>query len=753
MFNGYKGLFSYNIFDWSELKVSENMIQYVSAASNGDTDAMAKLYSRTLKASYFLALSLSNDKDSALEITKKAYSKAFCTIDKLKKPEAFEIWMKQNVALAYKEGAKFVFADADGDAIENSSEFLSEEIYNNEEASAKILAAVSELSPELRAALVLHYNNGMPVNILAKFFAVSESTANALLGKARKEVLSSIEVNTSETENGALPVLTKIFQRAATETLIENSAVRDIFIYAIDAYEASKPAVPVQTEEPAPLIEDISSFSDSAESNDQPESVNSPEVSQTVDVPVVSGDENVVSFKQKINEILDREDVPYSADVTDSPVAPDQESYNSPIAEQIPEKQEDVDVPVFVSEDRTQEAIDHFSDYNTSEERNVTTPVNNKKNNKKSTKPNLKINKKMLAIIGACLGVILIVILAVSFGGNDNKPSVNEDQGSVDTLAAGYDWRAGGFAECTEISYLDENCLSFKSVSTGKYGLLDYQGNVILQPLYDGFRHCRTGRDYSGSGAYHSLVIIGSDEYEFTVSNGEVIIPDTPHLDHVLNSESLGEKSFEERDRFFEGYAAARKDGKWGYISEEREKKVIPYEYEAVNEYPSALDYAGSDYCRPVTDGHIAVKKNGMMGIINLENDIVVPFEYSNIMPGDNGVYIACKGGTWGVILLGDAVSTFKGINISIDAIVPDDGNIEDTTGGTVDYDSYKVVDESASVREGAGADYDKIGELEYGDTVRGYETKTASNGKKWVKVKHEGKYGWVSIINLEKDD
>ena len=196
--------------------MSENIIQYVAAAANGDTDAMAKLYSRTLKASYFLASTLTDDSAAALEITKKAYAKAFCTIDKLKKPEAFEIWMKQNVALVYKEGTKFVFADADAGAVENSSEFLSEEIFNNEEMSGKILEAISKLRPELRAAIVLHYNNGMPVNILAKFFGVSESTANALLGKARATLLSGIELDCSNIENGTFPVLTRILQRAAT---------------------------------------------------------------------------------------------------------------------------------------------------------------------------------------------------------------------------------------------------------------------------------------------------------------------------------------------------------------------------------------------------------------------------------------------------------------------------------------------------------------------------------------------------------
>ncbi len=716
--------------------MSENIIQYVAAASNGDTDAMAKLYSRTLKASFFLALTLSNDKDAALEITKKAYAKAFCTIEKLKKPEAFEIWMKQNVALVYKEGVKFVFADADAGAVENSSEFLSEEIYNDEETSAKLLKAISDLRPELRAAIVLHYNNGMPVNILAKFFGVSESTANALLGKARSEILSALQLDCTNAENGSLPVLTKIFQRAATCAVIENAFVRDIFIYAIDVFEASKPATPVEKEEPiveqeAPAVKN--------EPVAEPEQSAEPITEEPITpaAPVTVDDSNVISFKQKINEILDRENVPSVSESVTETVTED-------------EDQKEIDVPVFVSEEKTQEAVEYFSEYEKTEEvSSDDAPV--------KKKLNIKLNNKTIGII--CASVIALIVVCVAIfkfaGGNDNpdKPSVGDGSTSaVDTLAAGYDWRAGGFAECSEITYLDENCLSFKSVSTGKYGLLDYKGNVILQPNYDGFRHCRTGRDYSGSGIYHSLVVIGNEEFEFTVLNGNVNISDTPHLDHTLNNESLGDTSYEERDRYFEGYAAARKNGKWGYVSQERDKKVIPYEYEAVNEYATALDYAGSDYCRPVTDGHIAVKKNGMMGIINLENDIVVPFEYSNIMPGDDGVYIACKSGTWGVILLGDAIASFTGVNISIDPAVSEN-NGEDTTGSSSTYDSYTVISETgANVRDGAGADYEKIGELEYGDTVKAYDTKTADNGNKWIKIRYEGKYGWVAMSNLEEE-
>lgn len=710
-----------------DLKVSENIVQYVAAASNGDTDAMAKLYSKTLKASYFLASALSAEDANAVDITKKAYAKAFSSIDKLKRPEAFEIWMKQNVAAAYKEGKKFVFADADAGATENSSEFLSEDVFEDEEKSASVLKAVAELRPELRAALILHYNNGMPVSILAKFFGVSESTANALLGKARATVLASAGLEADSSSSGSLPVLTRIFQRAAVATSIDNTVVRDVFIYAIDAYEASKPAAPVEEEQPAPV-------EPAAEEKAEPEAQPVQEEAEAPAEPEAEAPQsNIISFKQKISEILENESVPAAAE---EDAAPAQE-----------EAEEDsLDIPEFTApSEEAERAVEHFSSYEKPE-----APVSPEKK-----KLNIKLNKKTIGIACACLAVLVVICVAFSkIGSSSDAPAGNDGStNAVDAVAAGYQWVAGGFAECTEIEYLDENCAYFKSASTGKYGLLDYQGNVILQPNYDGFKRCATGRDYENGGLYHSLVIINGEEYEISVDNGVVNISETPHIDHSVSSVALGNTAYDERDRYFEGYAAARKNGKWGYVSQDKDKRVIKYEYDAVNEFTSALDSAGSDYCRPVTGGLIAVKKDGSMGIIDLENETVVPFEYSNIMPGSNGVFIACKGGTWGVILVGDAVTSFGGVNISVDPVSPLED--EGTTGSSNSniLGTYTVISEDgANVRDGAGSDYDLLGELNYGDTVVAYETKRADNGNKWAKIKYNGEYGWVALNMLEEE-
>lgn len=703
--------------------MSENIIQYVLAASNGDTDAMAKLYSRTLKASYFLADLLCAGDASASEITKKAYAKAFCSIDKLKKPEAFEIWMKQNVALVYKETQKFVFGDAEAGAAESSSDFLPESVLDSKESCVKILDAVASLKPVLRTALVLHYNNGMPVQVLAKFLGVSESTANALLGKARAEILAFCGIEASAENTKSLPVLTRIFQFKSVETSIENTDVRDIFIYAIDAYESSKPAVepevPAEVKEPETSDDAEAPVENVAETEDKTES------------PDNAVSDNIVQFKKEINDILDAEK------------GSENESDAEP-AEQT-EDDDEVDIPAFTVSDAvpsvSEETLNNFS-------------VEEKPVKPAPEKPKFKINPKLLGIAAAVL-VVVIVIVAIAAGSDkpDTEKTSGTDNNNISTTVApvsgsGYQFVEGGFAECEEIVYLDEDCCYFKSKTTGKYGLIDYQGNVILQPYYDGFDRCTNSvRDYYGTDSYHSLVKYGNESYEFTILDGVVTVSQTPHSAHTIDtSQKLDGTSYDERDRYFEGYAAARKDDKWGYVSQENDKRVIKYEYEAVNELQLG-ESASCDYCRPVSGGLIPVKKDGKMGIIDLKNKEVVPFDYSNIMPGDNGVFIACKDNVWGVILVGDAVSSFKGINISVIEQEPSsDIGAEDTTLG-----KYKVTsDDGANIRSDAGAEYDLLGELDYGDTVIGYATKDAENGNEWLCIKYNGDFAWVAMSNLK---
>ncbi|MEE1011533.1 MAG: WG repeat-containing protein [Acutalibacteraceae bacterium] len=731
--------------------MSENIIQYVVAAGNGDTDAMAKLYSKTLKASYFLASTLCGDKQEAAEITKKAYARAFCNIDKLKKPEAFEIWMKQNVAAAYRETRKFVFSDADAGAVENSSEFLPEAVLSDADLGEKVIKAVAGLRPELKTALVLYYNNGMPVQILAKFLGVSESTSNALIGKARSVILSETGLALStESADGELPVITRLFQSKAAEVVIDGVFVRDIFLFAIEAYKEVNPVQPEaeKTAEPEAEAEETEA-ADTQDTTEEPVKAEDDEpVQAELDIPDEETEseaeeepeklpDNVLSFKQRISEILDGAP---PVEITSSAKENKSDDANTEIL--IPELEVAPEVPDDVMSD-----FGAISISKEEKEEPEETPIPKAKPYPVSTKPPVKKNTKKLEPKMIIIAVVaVLVILGVAGGGLALILSLVNGSGDKNVVEPeGYSWQSGGFAGCSEIGYLDESAAYFKSAETGKYGLMDYQGNVILQPVYDGFERCSVGREYDDTDNYHSLVVIGNEKFEITVTGSNVVISETPHLYHSIPTSTLEGKSYDERDRYFEGYAAACKNDKWGYVSQETDKKVISYKYEAVNVLAPG-ETAACDYCRPVTDGLVAVKKDGNMGIINLDEDEIVPFEYSNIMPGSDGVFIACKGGIWGVILVGEAQNTFTGVKFNIDTVTGTTPDDKDAIG------KYKVTGEDgANVREDAGADFEQVGELANGEVVNGYAKKQAENGKTWIKVKVDSGFGWVALSNLEE--
>ena len=697
------------------LVLSENLVPYVTAAAAGDTDAMGKLYAKTLKGAYFLATRLCDADESPAEIVKQAYAKAFCNLDRLKRPEAFEIWMRQNVAGAYKDSKNFVFTEADGAAGPVTAEFLDASVLGDPAMGDAVLNAVAALKPELRTAIVLHYNNRMPVQALSRFLGVSDSTANALLSAACAQVVNATGAPTSAVEPaGGLPVLTQLFQRLCAGMTPVAADVRDIFIYAKDAFDKYQMAKAANA------------------------------------IPAPAADlNNAQYFKQRIHESLE------STTPVGGPVLPDPAASAPAFAPQpaMPVVPETPDLPESDAGFRIPEPEEAPFSLELPDEADVPAPKK-KGGNFKLPKG---VNLKTIGIIAGALLLVILLCLGIGKAVNRNKtPAANggtTQAGKTAVLDNTFTWKAGGFSDCTEIQYLDENYCKFKSASSGQWGLMDYQGNVVIQPRYEDFVRCGYGREYDANRStpsYHSLVVMGGDKYDFTVeSNGNVKIANSPHAAHTVDGDKLETASYDERDRYFEGYAAARKDGKWGYVNE-KGKKVIPYDYEQVNEMSASYESSCCDFCRPVTGGLIAVKKGGMMGIIDLKNNTVVNFEYSNIMPGKDGVFIACKAGTWGVILVGNAQNTFSGVNMDIQ-----DNNADVSTpngNGTTAGTKYVVNDyDGANVRDGAGVSNEWLGELNYGDEILVIGTETAENGNDWAKFEFEGQTAYVVMSKLEK--
>lgn len=198
----------------------------------------------------------------------------------------------------------------------------------------------------------------------------------------------------------------------------------------------------------------------------------------------------------------------------------------------------------------------------------------------------------------------------------------------------------------SSIKYFNEDTCVFKLPQTGKYGLIDNKGNVVIEPEYYGFSNCSYGPGYEPYDNYHyTATDENGNELEVDMDNFRVT--NELHGGHGAENGTVP-GGFADLDRYYNGLAAAKKNGKWGYV-DKNYNTVVPFEYDKVN----TSSHIGTDSCRGFSGDYVAVKKNGKMGIINRENQIIVPFEYTQIMQGSGGIFIAQKNGRWGFIGIG----------------------------------------------------------------------------------------------------
>lgn len=800
---------------------------------------MGMLYAKTLRTSYFLASKLSGSDAQATEITKKAYARAFCTVDKLLRPEAFEIWIKQTVASIYKDSAKFIFADADANAQEPTTDFLPEEVLADEEKSARVMDAVAKLTPERRTAVILHYYSGMPVNALSKFLGVSESTANAVLGKARADILAFSGLEAPEfPEAASLPVLTRVFQEFTGKTVVDNGTVREMFTFAIEAYNEAKPkAEPVEQEAEEAPAEEAEATEEKAEApaeetaeeaaeetaeepaeetveetaeekaeaaeeeteeaveEEKAEEAPAEEVPEEKDVEAeideekAQMEEDILSFRDKISSMLgvDMDEKPSEETAEEAP-APIEEKVPETVApaEEAPAPAESVADDVF---ERIKRSVEGYSDIADSEKEEeipapvapeapveaapvqeesvpVTIPsygelpIEDKPEEKKPAKKSAKLNPKIIIAAVAILAVVIVgVVLLVTGGKGDENPTTTTPV--ADTVKVPVEWTAlPELSKYKKIEFLNEKVSSFKV--SGKYGLIDYQGNVVLAAEYDGFERCSNGR-YYGEGrldesGYHILALKGKTAYEVVIMNGVAVVSNEPHADHATsNNTSMSGGDYDERDRYYEGYAAVRKDGKWGYVAQNSGKLVVPYEFEAVNKIPSDDPSASYDYCRGSSNGYVAVKKDGKMGVIKIEKDaykVVVDFTYEEILQGEGGTFLAYNGKEWGNLKIG-TVSDIGGAEApsttnEATTLPPPVTELQEVSIG-----KFVVNDDETNIRTSPDTDKDDniITALNKGYELTAFEKKEGSNGSEWVRFEYQGKEAWISSKKLDKAD
>lgn len=78
-----------------------------------------------------------------------------------------------------------------------------------------------------------------------------------------------------------------------------------------------------------------------------------------------------------------------------------------------------------------------------------------------------------------------------------------------------------------------------------------------------------------------------------------------------------------------------KKDNKWGYLSYPSQEVLIPFDYSDIEVMNNA-------------NGEIKAAKNGKWGLINLDNEILIDFEYEDLDEEKEGMRAFKKDGLWG---------------------------------------------------------------------------------------------------------
>ncbi len=179
------------------------LIRTVTAAQNGDSDALNTLFNTFYNDVYYFALKTVKDDDLACDITQETFVEIINTLGDLKEPVAFVTWMKKityHQCTRYFKKKKDVLVDEDeeGNTVfdtlaEDRAEFIPDEALDKEDFRKTIMEMIDKLSEEQRAVVMMFYFEELSIKQIAEIQGVSEGTVKSRLNYARKGIKASVE--------------------------------------------------------------------------------------------------------------------------------------------------------------------------------------------------------------------------------------------------------------------------------------------------------------------------------------------------------------------------------------------------------------------------------------------------------------------------------------------------------------------------------------------------------------------------------
>jgi RNA polymerase sigma-70 factor (ECF subfamily) len=181
----------------------------IEACQKGEREAFRSLFETYKDRVWSIALHFSRDEASALDITQQVFLKLFTCISQFRHDAAFETWLYRlvvNVCLDERRSRRRFISlsgggsSGDGDDRHNeaglfglpdrdrSQKTEQEDRQLRLEISDVVQAAVRELRPKLRIAILLKYFEGLSYEEMARVLGCSTGTVASRLNRGHKEL-------------------------------------------------------------------------------------------------------------------------------------------------------------------------------------------------------------------------------------------------------------------------------------------------------------------------------------------------------------------------------------------------------------------------------------------------------------------------------------------------------------------------------------------------------------------------------------
>lgn len=352
-----------------------------------------------------------------------------------------------------------------------------------------------------------------------------------------------------------------------------------------------------------------------------------------------------------------------------------------------------------------------------------------------------------------------------------------------------------------DISYAD----CFKIKQNGKYGIIDYNGKIVIKPKYDSIVAIRNSSDFVATGKdsdgetvqtyinyndfsvessyrkYNTLryeylwnatdnsaVFVQNDNGEIYKDDLKAALPESVRGVKDVDGEYVGDGTYglyingknimgmiySGAGCFSNGMAAFKSNGVWGYI-DSNGKTVLPFGYDAVKGYNA---FGGEDTPYESYDGYVTVTKDGKFGVFTNEGKAVTDMSYEGATPVVGGRAYILKDGKWGLASFGDSSDATARTDVTT-ATKPEETTNEKPTEKTTEKTTaeetttaegagnYVVNTDGLKLRTDAGTQNDIILELSEGTVLT---IDRVSDG--WGHTYYDGNEGWVSLDYVDKE-